>query len=315
MDIIGAGRPAGSTGGNGGAKSPHIVDGSDQTFMADVIEPSKTVPVIVDFWATWCGPCRALGPTLEKVVTEANGTVKLVKIDVDKNPGVFAQIARQTGSQSIPTVVAFVGGRPVDAFMGALPESQVRAFIGRLKGNGEQPGPTVEELLAAAEEAVDAGDFAAAAEVYSAVLAEEPTNVMALAGLARSYLKSGDVDRARQIAETIPEDKRKTPAAAAVFSTLELASHVAKPDETLELATRVRNSPGDLDARFDLAGVLAGQGKHEEAAEHLLAILEKNLNWKEGAAKEQLLKIFEAAGPKADVTKEGRRKLSALLFR
>ena len=138
---------------------------------------------------------------------------------------------------------------------------------------------------------------------------------MALAGLARSYLKSGDVDRARQIAEMIPEDKRKTPAAAAIFSTLELASHVAKPDETLELATRVRNSPGDLDARFDLAGILAGQGKHEEAAQHLLAILEKNLNWKDGAAKEQLLKIFDAAGPKADVTKEGRRKLSALLFR
>jgi putative thioredoxin len=315
MDIIGAGRPSGSSSGNGGHKSPHVTDGSDQTFMADVIEPSKTVPVIVDFWATWCGPCRSLGPTLEKVVGEANGAVKMVKIDVDKNPGVFAQIARQTGSQSIPTVVAFKGGRPVDAFMGALPESQVRAFIGRLKGDGADQGPSVAEMLAAAEDSGDAGDFGAAAEIYSAVLEQEPENIEALAGLARCYLKAGDTDRARQIAEMIPEANRKHPSAAAVFSTLELASHVAKPDEALELSTRVRNSPGDLDARFDLAGVLAGQGKHEQAAEQLLAILEKNMNWKDGAAKEQLLKIFEAAGPKAEVTKEGRRKLSALLFR
>ena len=170
-------------------------------------------------------------------------------------------------------------------------------------------------MLAAAEDASDAADFAAASEIFAAVLEQEPENIEALAGLARCYIKAGDPDRARQIAEMIPEANRKHPSAIGVFSTLELASHVAKPDETLELATRVRNTPTDWDARFAFAGLLASQGKHEEAAEQLLAILEKNLNWKEGAAKEQLLKIFEAAGAKAEVTKEGRRRLSAILFR
>jgi putative thioredoxin len=235
-----------------------------------------------------------------------------VKIDIDKNPGVAGQL----GVQSIPAVIAFKGGRPVDGFMGAIPESQVKAFIAKVLGGAAVPeGPTVPEMLAAAEDAMDAGDHAGAAELYAGALDLEAENIEAISGLAKVYLLQGDHERAREIAELIPEANRKHPSAAAIFSTLELASHVAEPDAALDLSMRVRNSPDDLDARFELAGLLAGQGKHEDAAENLLYILARKLDWKEGAAKEQLLKIFEAAGPKAEVTREGRRRLSSIMFR
>lgn len=310
MDIIGSGGPI-SGAGNGAAPGGNVIDGSDQTFMNDVIEPSKANPVIVDFWAPWCGPCRQLGPTIEKVVNEANGAVRLVKIDIDKNPG----IAGQLGVQSIPAVVAFKDGRPVDAFMGAVPESQIRAFIEKL-GVSAAPGePSVSELLSTASDAFDSDDHNSALQLYAAALDLEPENFDALTGLAKTFLKLGDTEQARAVAEQIPELLRTKPAAAAIFSTLELVSHVAEPDEILDLKTAVQNSPDNFDARFDLANLLAGKGKHAEAADQLFAILEKNLKWKDGAAKEQLLKVFDAAGANSDVAKSGRKRLSSIVFR
>jgi putative thioredoxin len=281
-----------------------IKEGSDATFMADVVEASKIQPVIVDFWATWCGPCKTLTPMIEKAVKAAKGAVKLVKIDIDRNP----VYAGQLRVQSIPTVYAFVDGRPVDGFMGAVPESQIKAFIDKLAGPQVSEA---DELLAIAKESLDAGDIGGAAEAYAQLLQMEPDNLAAIGGLARCYLTGGDAERAREVADMAPPNARN-PDLESVRASLALAA--SAPTETSDAERRLAVDPDDHEARLELAKALAGKGSFGEAADHLLAILEKDRTWNDGAAKTELLTVFEAAGPVSDVTKQGRRKMAAILF-
>jgi putative thioredoxin len=284
-----------------------IKDGTDATFMKDVIEASKATPVIVDFWATWCGPCKQLGPALERAVTAAKGAVKLVKIDIDKHPA----YAQQLRVQSIPAVFAFVGGRPVDGFMGAVPESQIKQFIDRLAGAGGGAGGAVEELLAMAQESLDAGDVGGAGQAFAQVLQEDPQNLKAIAGLSRLYLDTGDAERAQQILDMAP-DSAKDAGLDSVRAALALAAEA--PSETAGLERAVAQDADNHEARLELAKALAGHGKLQEAADHLLHIIERDREWNDQAARKQLLTVFEAAGPMSDVAKQGRRRLSSILF-
>jgi putative thioredoxin len=281
-----------------------IKEGSDATFMADVVEASKIQPVIVDFWATWCGPCKTLTPMIEKAVKAAKGAVKLVKIDIDRNP-VFAG---QLRVQSIPTVYAFADGRPVDGFMGAVPESQLKAFIDKLAGPQLSEA---DELLAIAKESLEAGDIGAAAQAYAQLLQLEPGHLAAIGGLARCYLTGGDAERAREVADMAPPGAHN-PDLDSVRAALALAA--AAPSETRDAERRLAADPEDHEARLELARALAGKGQLQAATDHLLAILEKDRTWRDGAAKAELLTIFEAAGPVSEVTKLGRRKMAAILF-
>jgi putative thioredoxin len=285
-----------------------IKDATDASFMADVVEASRDQPVIVDFWATWCGPCRTLGPMLEKAVTEAKGKVRLVKVDIDKNP----RFAGQLRVQSIPAVYAFDKGQPVDGFMGALPESQVKAFVDRLAGGG---GPSdIDLLLEEATAAVEAGDLGGAAQAYAEALQLEPTNLKAIAGLAKAYLTGGDLERAAEVAAMAPEDAKDVDLAA-VRAALALAAQAPEDaGEAAALQRKVEADPADHQSRFELAQALAGKGELEAAIDHLLNIIEQDRDWNEGAARKQLLTVFEAAGHTSDVTRTGRRKLSAILF-
>jgi putative thioredoxin len=298
MSLIGE-KPAPS------AKSEHIKDGTDASFMADVIEASKTQPVIVDFWATWCGPCRQLTPTIEKVVGAANGAVKLVKIDVDANPG----FAGQLRVQSIPTVYAFVDGRPVDAFQGALPESQVRAFVEKLTGPA---GPSaIDDLIALGKESLEIGDVGGAAQAFAQALQTDPTNIKALGGMARAYLIGGDLEGAAEVVAMAPADA-KDPDLDAARAALALAEDA--PSETAAFEKRLSADADDHEARFELAKALAGMGRLQDAADHLLTIIARDRAWNDEAARKQLLTVFEAAGPTSEVAKQGRRKLSTILF-
>jgi putative thioredoxin len=285
-----------------------IKDATDASFIDDVVEASRTTPVIVDFWATWCGPCRQLGPALEKAVAAAKGKVKLVKVDIDKNPA----YAEQLRVQSIPAVFAFVDGKPVDAFMGALPDSQVRAFVDKLakmsKGAAASPIDTALEM---ARESLEVGDMGGAAQAYAQVLQADPQNPKALGGLAKVYLASGDAERAGEVLAMAPADA-KDPDLDSVRAALALAAEA--PADTTAFEARLAKDPDDHEARFELAKALAGAHRLDAAADELLSIIEKDRDWNDEAARKQLLTVFEAAGPMSEVARNGRRRLSAILF-
>ena len=319
MALIGpGGRPVTSTpaqsAAQSGAASPYIKDSGLATFAADVLEASREVPVIVDFWAPWCGPCKQLGPMLEKAVAEAGGAVRMVKVNIDENP----EIAQQLRIQSIPTVFAFKDGQPVDGFMGALPESQVKAFVSGLAGGGHDHGGPghAEEVLAMAAEAFAAGDIGAAAQAFGHVLQDDPGNPKAVAGLATCYLKSGDIERAKTTLQLVCPDGAADEAIRAAEAELKLLESAgqAPRSEVEVLKAKLASDANDHQARFDLALALDSGGDREGALTELLEIVRRDRKWNDDAARQHIVTLFEAMGPTDPRTLDARRKLSAILF-
>ncbi|MEK9753598.1 MAG: thioredoxin [Rhodospirillaceae bacterium] len=288
---------------NGGV----IKDSDTANFMADVIEASMQVPVLVDFWAPWCGPCKQLGPTLEKLVRQAGGMVRLVKINVDENQ----EIAAQLRVQSIPMVYAFKGGRPVDAFTGALPESQLKMFIDRLLGGAKPP---IDAALEQAKQLLDAGQADQALQLYRQIQAEDPENDRAIAGIIRASLAVGDTESVKQIVAALPPELAAKGEIQAAISAFELTEQAGAAGDVAELAAKVEADPADHQARLDYAVALVAHRRHEDAIDQLIESIRRNRAWNDEAARKQLLKLFEALGPTHELTQSGRRRLSSVLF-
>lgn len=301
------------TGGQATVAGDVIKDSDEASFARDVIDASMQVPVIVDFWAPWCGPCKQLGPLLEKTVQAARGRVRLVKIDIDQNQA----LAQQLRIQSIPTVYAFFQGRPVDGFQGALPESEIKAFVARLSeaaggaGVGEDP---LTQALEQAEAAREAGDLPTASTLYGQILQHDPANETATAGLIRCHLDSGNAAEAERLFSALPDELAKSAALASVKAAIDLAAQTAETGDVADLMGKVAHNPADHQARFDLAMALQAKGQREAAADELLEIVRRDRAWNEEAARKQLLTFFEAWGPTDPLTQEIRRRLSAVLF-